>query len=202
MCIRDRSLGALPLALRLRLSQAAVNLTGARPRSFGAIERASRLRLLFARGALPEATEDVRCVLFGDQHAQAEGAPQAADMAPASHRRDRRVRECSCIASSRPEDIEEALLIILSAEGQVGVHEAPGEITLPPGAVSFGGEGAGFFRGQDSLGETLLEARRASASMTLCSTVRLAAFVQKAVVIPLLYAFARPLRRWTWCSSL
>ena len=137
------SLGALPLALRLRLSQTAVNLTGARPRSFGAIERASRLRLLFTRGALPEAIEDVRCVLFGEQHAQAEGALQAADMAPACHRRDRRVRECTAIASSRPEDIEEALLI-LSTDGQVGVHESPAAINLPPSAVTFGGEGADF----------------------------------------------------------
>ena len=40
------SLGALPLALRLRLAQAAVDMSSARPRGLGAIERASRLRVL------------------------------------------------------------------------------------------------------------------------------------------------------------
>ena len=125
-------MGAIPLALRLRLAQAAVNMTSARPRCLGAIERASRLRVLFTRDVLPEAIEGVRCVLVGEQHAEIEGALLPADLAPASHRRDRRVRECPAIASSRPEDIEEALLIILSTtDGQVGMHEAPGEITLP-----------------------------------------------------------------------
>ena len=63
------ALGALQLALRLRLAQAAVNMTSARPRCLGAIERASRLHVLFTREALPEAIEGLHCVLFGYQHA-------------------------------------------------------------------------------------------------------------------------------------
>ena len=77
-------------------------------------------------------------------------------------------------------------MLIFSTDGQVGVHDTPGTIPLPPGVVTFGGEGADFDVGLDTFGETLAEARRASASMTLCSTVRLAAFVHQAVVIPLL----------------
>ena len=55
------ALSALQLALRLRLAQAAVNMTSARPRGLGAIERASRLRVLFTREALPEAIEGLHC---------------------------------------------------------------------------------------------------------------------------------------------
>lgn len=117
----------------------------------------------------------MHCVLFGEQHAEREGALLPADLAPASYRRDRRVRECPAIASSRPEDIEEALLIF-STDGQVGVHDVPGAVTPPPGAITFG-EGADFDVGLDGFGETLAEAHRASAKMTLCSVVRLTAFV-------------------------
>ncbi len=193
--------GALPLALRLRLVQAATFMAGvARPRGLGLIERAARLQVLFVRDGVAFEAAGVRCVLLtAEPQADVEGpVVLAADMWPASHRRDRRLRECAWIASGNVEDIEEALLIASQGGTAVGIQlDVADAFDVPPDTLTFGERAdVDFHTVAGAEGElfVLTQARHAAASLSLCSCVRLAACWHEAVVIAVLYAFARPLR--------
>jgi len=160
--------GALPLALRLRLVQAATFMAGvARPRGLGLIERAARLQVLFVRDGVAFEAAGVRCVLLtAEPQADVEGpVVLAADMWPASHRRDRRLRECAWIASGNVEDTEEGG----TAVGiQLDVADA---FDVPPDTITFGPRAdVDFHTVAGAEGElfVLTQARHVAASLSLC----------------------------------
>ena len=71
------------------------------------------------------------------------------NMWPASHRRDRLLRECRCIVTDNAEDIEEALLVASQGRAAVGIQldgvdaesavrsaaELPASFAFPPDTI-------------------------------------------------------------------
>ena len=138
--------GALPLAVRLRLVQAATSMIPvAQPQGLDLIERTARIQTLFVCDNLAfevEATAleatGVRCVLLTGS-AEVDGPVVLAEnMWPASHRRDSLLRECRCIVTDNANDIQEALLVALQGRAAVGIHLGGASFTVPPGTIAFG----------------------------------------------------------------
>jgi hypothetical protein len=181
--------GALPLALRLRLVQAAASMAAvARPRGLDLIERTARIQTLFMRDKPAfeaEATAfeaaGVRCVLLTGS-AEVDGPVVLSEnMWPASHRRDRLLRECRCIVTNKTDDIEEALLVALQGRAAVGVQldgVEPATFALPPDTIAFGERaGVDFYTdaGVAGVRSVTTQARQAAVSLSLCCRVRFAA---------------------------
>ena len=211
--------GALPLALRLRLVQAAASMTAvARPQGLSLIERTARIQTLFVCDNLTfgaEATAfeaaGVRCVLLTGS-AEVDGPVVLSEnMWPASHRRDRLLRECRCIVTDNAEDIEEALLVASQGRAAVGIQldgvdaesavrsaaESPASFAFPPDTIAFGERaGADFYTdaGVTGVRSVMTQGRQAAVSLSLCCRVRFAACWHEGIVIAALYAFARPPR--------
>ena len=198
--------GALPLALRLRLVQAAASMTAvARPQGLSLIERTARIQTLFVCDNLTfgaEATAfeaaGVRCVLLTGS-AEVDGPMVLSEnMWPPSHRRDRLLRECRCIVTANADDIEEALLVASQGRAAVGIQlDGVEPASLPPDTIAFGERaGVDFYTdaGVAGVRSVMAQARHAAASLSVCCRVRFAACWHEGIVIAALYAFARPPR--------
>ena len=65
----------------------------------------------------------VRCVLLTGSAEEVDGPVVLSEnMWPASHRRDRLLRECRCIVTDNADDIEEALLVASQGRAAVGIQ--------------------------------------------------------------------------------
>ena len=208
--------GALPLALRLRLVQAAASMMAvARPQGLALIERTARIQTLFVCGepALFEAeaaafeAAGVRSVLFtGSAEEEVDGPVVLSEhMWPASHRRDRLLRECRCIVTDNAVDMEEALLVASQGRAAAGIQldgvdpaaGLPASFALPPDTIAFGVRAGVAYHtdaGITGVRTAMTQARQAAASLSHCCHVRFAACWHEGVVIAALYAFARPPR--------
>ena len=153
----------------------------------------------------------VRCVLLTGREEVDGQVVLSENMWPASHRRDRLLRECRCIVTDNAEDIEEALLVASQGRAAVGIQldgvdaesavrsaaESPASFAFPPDTIAFGERaGVDFYTdaGVTGVRSVMTQGRQAAVSLSLCCRVRFAACWHEGIVIAALYAFARPPR--------